>query len=172
MLLEKLTVVKDPGGIGHVRNRIDSVFRNEFQRFINFFICIFDRIQSLIIGNIHQHIRINKIGKVNIASDSDDIRIVLTDKSCLQHSHSIVWGFDGKMDIIMSGIEFFFQFFKGLDRFRFILHKFDLCLSAVLFTCAASAQCNGSCHGKGKSHTEDPFTSVAHLVILLPFPFI
>ena len=91
MLLEKLTIVKDSGGIGHVRNRIDSVFRNEFQRFINFFICIFDRIQSLIIGNIHQHIRINKIGKVNIASDSNDIRIILTDKSCLQYSHSIVW---------------------------------------------------------------------------------
>ena len=32
-------------------------------------------------------------------------------------------------------------------------------------SCAASAQCNGSCHGKGKSHTEDPFTSVAHLVM-------
>ena len=32
--------------------------------------------------------------------------------------------------------------------------KWILCLSAVLFTCAASAQCNGSCHGKGKSHTE------------------
>ena len=90
MLLEHIPVVEHSGRVRHIRNSEGSFCRNELQILQDVQVGLLDAAQALVIGNIGKDIRIYEIRIVDISSDSDDIRIVLTDKPGFQNSHCII----------------------------------------------------------------------------------
>ena len=132
MLLKHIPVVQDTGSICHIWNTVCSFCWNKFQiltdcQIIFLYIC-----QSIKIRNIHQHIGINKIRIIDGTANTNDIRIIFTNKSGLQHRHCIVRRTDLQFNIIMTGIKPFLNFFKIRGCFRLVLYQFDHCFSVFI----------------------------------------
>ena len=135
MFLEHIPVVQDTGCIGHIGYRIVSFHRNQLQCLINGYIGRCNVFESLIVGHIRQDLCIHIVGIVDVAADTDNIRIILTDKPGSQNSRGIVGRVDGQMNVVMRLIKGFFNLFKIVGCFRLILHDLDLCHA---FFCGAA----------------------------------
>ena len=138
MLFKQISVIKYACCVCHVRNRIGAVLRDKLQLFVNIQIRLLDILQPFIIGNVHEKIGIQEIGIVNIPADSDNIRIILPDKTGFQNRYRIVGRINSQFNIIVGFVEFFLQLFKYFDCFLLVLDHFDNHFSVVSLTAAAS----------------------------------
>ena len=156
MLFEHRLIVKDAGRVRRERHTEGAFGRDEFETFKDIDVGLFDVLQSVVVGDVHEDPGIDEVREVDIAADTDDVRIVLADEAGLQDRRGIVRGRDGQVDVVVRRVEVGFDLFKGLDRLLLVLHDLDLGLFSV-GTLLTAGQQQSRRHQDRKHQTQKTF---------------
>ncbi len=89
-MLKHIPVVQDARGVCRVGQGIEAVLGDELQLFVDIQVGLLHLSELLQVRNVHEQVRVQEVGIVDVAADSHDIRIVLPDKPGFQDGHCLV----------------------------------------------------------------------------------